>query len=73
MKIGLDFLLGFALDWIGYGLDTIVTSPNFFQNTGFIFDPFLRDDVCTLLRVSIVSDSMMLGLRHIALLLLGLR
>ena len=36
MKIGLDFLLGFALDWIGYGLDTIMTSPNFFQNTGFI-------------------------------------
>ena len=35
MKIGLDFLLGFALDWIGYGLDTIMTSPNFFQNTGF--------------------------------------
>ena len=34
MKIGLDFLLGFALDWIGYGLDTIMTSPNFFQNTG---------------------------------------
>ena len=31
MKIGLDFLLGFALDWIGYGLDTIMTSPNFFQ------------------------------------------